>query len=80
MALAVHGWHMQFHIDEPTDITVSKYSSVANFHSISLKQNIALSSLQFEAMAEFNCKPKYLAESTDNTNVTSGANNGLAYM
>ena len=43
MALAVHGWHMQFHIDEPTDITVSKYSSVANFHSSSLKQNIALS-------------------------------------
>ena len=46
MALAVNGWHMRFHIlDEPTDITVSKYSSVANFHSSSLKQNIALSSL-----------------------------------
>ena len=29
-------------------------------------------------MAEFNCKPKYLAESTDNTNVTSSANDGLA--
>ena len=67
-------------LDEPTDITVSEYSSVANFHSSSLKQNIALSSLQFEAMAEFTCKPEYLEELTDDTNVTSSANNGLAYM